>query len=112
MLFQFFVTVLIAVVIFGFIIFIRWNVLTPVVLSKNQRVTLILTVTGKAEQLPLTVESLEWMKCSGFLPMDIIIADGGMDDETHELALRAERQRGSVSLCSLEEAGEKLKEIL
>ena len=108
MLFRVFLTLLIVSVLAAFVYFLRWSMLTPVVLSKNQSLVLVVKVTEHAPELSVTLESLEWMRSSGFLPMNIVIADCGMDRDTREIAMRLQRDKSGVSVCELSDVAESI----
>lgn len=78
-------TVSAAVLIFLFLCAKSW-LLTPVRTGKNTRLTVTVTVTGAEPRLEETINSLVWLRGSGVLPCELVIADGGMDGDTRETA--------------------------
>lgn len=86
MLYKIFIAFLVA----GVLVFALWVargvLLTPVIVGKNERVKIVLTVTGASPCLQSTVESLLWFRENGTLACEIIIEDSGMDDETRHVA--------------------------
>ena len=81
---------------------LRGVLLTPVRGGKNQELTMRLRVTGPAPELEYTVDGLLWLLSDGVLTGRIVLEDGGMDEETKEIARRLARDNGKVALWTKE----------
>lgn len=91
MFYKVFVTLLIAAGVLLLLWMVRGVLLTPVRLGKNQRLSLVLTVTGRSPELENTVDALAWLMANGTLKADIVVRDAGMDEETAATAAVLER---------------------
>lgn len=84
----------------GLIIFfwlLRGCMLMPVRLGKNQRLDLVLTISGEGPPLEHTVAALRWLIENGTLPAQLVLRDAGMDEETRSAAELLSR-RGEIKL--------------
>lgn len=97
MFYKIFVSVMLAAIVLLSLWMLRGRMLTPVRLGKNQRLSLVLTVSGRAEELENTVESLGWLIDNGTLHADIVVRDAGMDQETAAAAELLQR-RGVIKI--------------
>ena len=87
---------LLAAVILGlFWWYLRGLLLTPVRLGKEEKLSLVLTVSGPAPELENTVDALLWLIRNGTLSGQIVLRDAGMDAETRHAAELLE-QRGVI----------------
>lgn len=77
--------------------YLRGAVLTPVKPGRNQRLSVVVSVTGSAPGLENTVDALLWLSANGTLPAEVVIRDAGMDAETRGTAEILSR-RGTVKL--------------
>ena len=73
--------------------FLRGKTLLPVKLGKGQELTVVLRVRGSAPELENTVNAIEWLRADGTLPMNILIVDDGMDNETRRTAQLLARRK-------------------
>ena len=64
----------------------RGAALTPVRLGKNERLAVVLTVTGAAPGLEHTVDGLLWLRQNGTLRARLLVRDAGMDESTRRVA--------------------------
>ena len=64
----------------------RGAALTPVRLGKNERLAVVLTVTGAAPGLEHTVDGLLWLRQNGTLRARLLVRDAGMDGSTRRVA--------------------------
>ncbi|MGN1003040.1 MAG: hypothetical protein ACI4PC_09735 [Oscillospiraceae bacterium] len=97
MYYKIFIAVMLAALILLSLWLLRGRLLTPVRLGKNQRLSLVLTVSGPAEELENTVESLLWLIDNGTLRGEILVRDAGMDPETAAAAELLQR-RGAIKI--------------
>ena len=85
-----FINLIISFIAAAGIIFLLWIMrgimLMPVSIGENQRMEIILTISGAAPELERTVNALWWLKENGTLQGDIILRNNGMDAETEETA--------------------------
>jgi hypothetical protein len=103
MLFDILLSFLIAGMVLAFIWALRGLLVTPVAVGRGARVAAVVRISGRAETLEQTVDGLLWLAKNGTLPMDIILADAGMDEETRLTARILADKCGAVKLCGLEE---------
>ncbi len=84
------VKILVALGISAVLVLLMWllrgTMLTPVRLGKNEQLSLVLTVSGPAPGLEHTVDALLWLVQNGTLRGQIVVRDGGMDQETRQIA--------------------------
>ena len=76
---------------------LRGMMLLPLRLGKNQRLDLVLTVSGESQELEYTVNCLLWLIENGTLRGQLVLRDAGMDERTRQTAELLHR-RGSVKL--------------
>lgn len=76
---------------------LRGMMLLPLRLGNNQQLDLVLTVSGKSEELEHTVQSLQWLLENGTLRGQLVLRDAGMDDQTRHTAELLARQ-GAIKL--------------
>ena len=75
----------------------RGAALTPVRAGKNERLAVVLTVTGAAPGLEHTVDGLLWLRQNGTLRARLLLRDAGMDEETRRAAELLEK-KGCIEL--------------
>ena len=75
----------------------RGVALTPVYAGKNERLTVVLTVTGAAPGLEHTVDGLLWLRQNGTLRARLLVRDAGMDEDTRRAAELLEK-KGCIEL--------------
>lgn len=72
------------------LVFLLWTLrgalLTPVRLGGNESLRLTLRVCGPEPALENSVRALLWLMEDGVLPAELVIEDGGMDEETRRTA--------------------------
>lgn len=66
--------------------YLRGVMLTPVKKGKNQRIDLMLWVSGPSPELESTVDGLKWLVANGTIRARIVIIDDGMDKDTAAVA--------------------------
>ena len=76
---------------------IRGVMLIPVRVGANERLSVVVTVTGAAPELENTVDALLWLRRNGTLRAQILVRDAGMEPNTRQAAELLER-RGTVKL--------------
>lgn len=91
------VSLLIASALAALFMLLRSFLFTPVPVSENLELELVLTVSGSAPGLEGTVNSLLWLRQSGALWGEIKLVDMGMDAQTLETALILQR-KGVINL--------------
>lgn len=100
----------IAVLIAGALLLLLWLLrgvmLTPVKPGKNQKLTLILSVSGETEGLERTVDALLWLIGNGTLNARVLIADCDMDDESRYEAKLLSRDSAAVDYCLYDEVAD------
>ncbi len=98
--------IFLAVVIAGGVGVLLWLLrgvlLTPISLGKNETLRLILQVTGPSPALENSVNALLWLMADGVLRAELVIEDGGMDEETRRTAELLARDNRRVSLWTKE----------
>ena len=77
---------------------LRGVMLTPVCRGKNQRLAIVVRVSGASPELEATVDGLLWLLSDGVLFGEVILRDEGMDTETKEIARRLAESREKVTL--------------
>lgn len=86
----------------GAVVYLLWLLrgvlLTPVRLGKNESLQLVLRITGPEPALENSVNTLLWLMEDGVLPGELIIEDGGMDEETKRMAALLARDNKRVTL--------------
>jgi hypothetical protein len=91
-----------AFLVAGAVVYLLWLLrgvlLTPVQLGKNESLQLVLRVTGPEPALENSVNTLLWLVEDGVLPGELIIEDGGMDEETKRVATLLARDNKRVTL--------------
>lgn len=97
MFYRIFISIMLSVIVLLFLWLLRGKMFTPVRVGKNQRLSLVLTVSGRAEELENTVSSLRWLIDNGTLCGDILVRDAGMDRETANAAELLQR-RGAIKI--------------
>lgn len=65
---------------------LRGVMVTPVKPGQNERLQLTVFVSGAAPTLEQTVDAILWLRANGTLPVELLIADAGMDAETAKIA--------------------------
>ena len=75
----------------------RGAMLTPVRTGENERLDLVLTVSGSSRELEHTVDGLLWLSQNGTLRGHITVRDAGMDAETRRTAELLEK-KGVIKL--------------
>ena len=70
----------------------RGVALTPVHPGKNERLAIVLTVTGAAPGLEHTVDGLLWLRQNGTLRARLFLRDAGMDEDTRRAAELLEKK--------------------
>ena len=75
----------------------RGAALTPVRARKNERLSVVLTVTGAAPGLEQTVDGLLWLRQNGTLRARLLVRDAGMDADTRRAAELLEK-KGCIEL--------------
>ena len=70
----------------------RGAALTPVRPGKNERLAVVLTVTGAAPGLERTIDGLVWLRQNGTLRARLLLRDAGMDEDTRRAAELLERK--------------------
>lgn len=78
---------------------LRGVMLTPVRAGANERLSVVITVTGAAPELENTVDALLWLSQNGTLRAQVLVRDAGMEEETRRAAELLER-RGAVKLIT------------
>ncbi|MCM1149856.1 MAG: hypothetical protein NC319_07210 [Butyricicoccus sp.] len=78
---------------------LRGVMLTPVRAGANERLSVVITVTGSAPELENTVDALLWLRQNGTLRAQVLVRDAGMEQETRRAAELLER-RGAVKLIT------------
>lgn len=78
---------------------LRGVMLTPVRAGVNERLSVVITVTGSAPELENTVDALLWLSQNGTLRAQVLVRDAGMEEETRRAAELLER-RGVVKLIT------------
>ena len=78
---------------------LRGVMLTPVRAGANERLSVVITVTGAAPELENTVDALLWLNRNGTLRAQVLVRDAGMEEETRRAAELLER-RGAVRLIT------------
>lgn len=78
---------------------IRGVMLTPVRVGANERLSIVITVTGAAPELENTVDALLWLSRNGTLRAQVLVRDAGMEQNTRRAAELLER-RGDVKLIT------------
>ncbi len=81
---------------------LRGVMLTPVKLSKQESLRLVLAVRGSDPDLERTADALLWLMADGVLPGELVIRDLGMDDETRRRAVLLARDNRRVTLWTRE----------
>jgi len=59
---------------------------TPITPGRNEHLQLTVVVSGPAPSLEQTVDAIMWLRANGTLPVELLIADEGMDAETAKIA--------------------------
>jgi len=98
MLWKLFAAFLAAGAVVYFLWLLRGLLLTPVHLGKNESLQLVLRITGPEPALENSVNTLLWLVEDGVLPGELIIEDGGMDEETRRVAALLARDNKRVTL--------------
>ena len=75
----------------------RGAALTPVRPGKNERLAVVLTVTGADPGLEQTVDGLLWLRQNGTLRARLLVRDAGMDEDPRRAAEMREK-KGCVEL--------------
>ena len=75
----------------------RGAALTPVRAGRNEKLTVVLTVTGAAPGLEHTVDGLLWLRQNGTLRARLLLRDAGMDESTRRTAELLEK-KGCIEL--------------
>lgn len=78
---------------------VRGVMLTPVRAGTNERLSVVITVTGAAPELENTVDALLWLSQNGTLRAQVLVRDAGMEQNTRQAAELLER-RGAVKLIT------------
>ena len=78
---------------------VRGVMLTPVRMGENERLSVVITVTGAAPELENTVNALLWLSRNGTLRAQVLVRDAGMEQNTRQAAELLER-RGDVKLIT------------
>lgn len=97
MLYKIFISLLVSGVLVCALWAVRGALLTPIMIGKNEKIRIVLTVCGASPNLQNTVESLMWFRENGTLVCEIIVEDGGMDNETRQIA-EIMRNNGLITL--------------
>ena len=102
--------ILISALAAALIIFLVWwargAMLTPVRIGKQSVLTIQLLVRGYEPALEETLDGLIWLRDNGTLKGDIVLIDAGMDEETRQMAMLAERRFSCIRLQSGKDANE------
>lgn len=77
----------------------RGVMLMPVRVGTNERLSVVITVTGAAPELENTVDALLWLGRNGTLRAQVLVRDAGMEQNTRKAAELLER-RGAVKLIT------------
>ena len=78
---------------------LRGVMLMPVRVGANERLSVVITVTGAAPELENTVNALLWLSRNGTLRAQVLVRDAGMEQNTRQAAELLER-RGDVKLIT------------
>ena len=87
----------VAAAVVGLLWCARGAALTPVRPGKNERLSVVLTVTGAAPGLEHTVDGLLWLRQNGTLRARLLLRDAGMDADTRRAAELLEK-KGCIEL--------------
>ena len=93
----------VSVVIMSLLWFLRGLLLTPVRPGENERLYIVLHVSGPTPALEQTVDSLLWLIEDGVLPAELALEDGGMDDDPRRTAQLLVRRHTKVTLWTKNE---------
>ncbi len=88
-----------AVGLFFLLQLIKQTVYRPVPVGENTRISVVLNVSGCAEELEQSVKALRWLLENGGVDADLIIRNCGMDDET-ALVARKLSETGGIKLIN------------
>ena len=78
--------------------------------SQNGTCTVVLG-RGAGEELEQRVRSLVWLRSCGLLCCELVLADGGLNEEGRALAVRLAGRYPGVILCSRQELIHRLQEV-
>lgn len=99
--------VVIAVLVVSAVIALIWTavgiVLTPVRCGRGGSMCTVLRITGNFPELEQAVKGILWLKKSGIMDTEIIIADWGMDEETRQIAELMCEKYGKIVICDSKE---------
>lgn len=54
---------------------------------------------GRGEELEQRIRALMWLRECGLLRANVVVADGGLDDEGRQVVWRLQRRWPQVALC-------------
>ena len=74
-------------------------VVTPVPVTENTKLFMLIACRGDGAGIEQTLQGLSWLRDEGRVPMSIIIADCGLDDEGQKTAELAGLQR-EAAFCN------------
>ena len=99
MFFETLITLVIAIIIVGAVWMIYGKFVTPVKAGNGEKLYTIIYANGSAPDLSRTVDSMLWLLNSGRIDMEIVIVDGGLDDESRKIAELLANGYGPVKTC-------------
>ncbi|MBQ6539488.1 MAG: hypothetical protein IJL71_00490 [Oscillospiraceae bacterium] len=59
--------------------------LTPVPVDDNTKLFMVIAVNGDGGSFEQTIHSLEWLRSESRIPMELVVADCGLDDHGQKL---------------------------
>jgi hypothetical protein len=98
MLLKIILSIAVAAALIIFIWYLRGILLTPVPLGKNMSISAVVRVCGSCRELEATADALLWLVRNGTLPVDIILVDAGMDEESRKVAEFLARDNRCIKL--------------
>ena len=101
--FEIIITLLISFLIIGVIWLLYGRLVTPIKAGKGEELYFVVYVNGSSPDLSRTAKGILWLLNSGRIKTDIIIADGGMDEESRKMAELLTHSYSEIRLCYLSE---------
>ena len=65
---------------------LRCLIATPVPVDDNTRLFMVVAVSGDGGNFEQTIHSLEWLRSESRIPMELVVADCGLDSDGQRLA--------------------------
>ena len=106
MFFDTFITLFIAAIIVGTVWLLYGRFLRPIQGGNGEKLYTIVYACGKTPNLDITVKSLIWLHNIRQIESKILIVDGGMDDESLNMAGLILRDFSEIQICKASELDE------